>query len=59
MHGIHAATPSVIAACAAIDFVGTDAVAGMADEPRKDSSPARSLELLRKLAGAKARQIAG
>ena len=59
VHGIHAATPSVIAACAAIDFVGTDAVAGMADEPRRDSSPVRSLELLRKLAGAKARRVAG
>jgi hypothetical protein len=59
VHGIHASPPSVMAACAAVDFVGTDAVADVAGGMQHESSPAHSLELLRKLAGAKARKAAG
>jgi len=50
VHGLHAASPSVLAACAGVDLIGGDAIADDNADWQPDNAAARRTALLRTLA---------
>ena len=50
VHGVHRVSPTVIAACAGIDMIGSDCIAQDAADWQPDDAAARPIALLRSLA---------